>query len=96
VPHTGLWLRGPYLHNGSVPTLRDMLRPPAERPDLFYRGDDLIDADNGGFIASGAEAERVGERYDTRLPGNDNGGHLYGTELPDDDKEALLAYLKTL
>lgn len=25
---TGLWLRGPYLHNGSVPTLRDLLRPP--------------------------------------------------------------------
>ena len=96
VPHTGLWLRAPYLHNGSVPTLRDMLRPPAERPMLFYRGDDLIDADNGGFIASGAEAERVGERYDTRLPGNDNGGHLYGTELSDGDKEALLAYLKTL
>ena len=37
---TGLWLRGPYLHNGSVPTLRDLLNPPAQRPRVFYRGYD--------------------------------------------------------
>jgi mono/diheme cytochrome c family protein len=96
VSHTGLWLRGPYLHNGSVPTLRDMLRPPPERPGIFYRGYDLIDADNGGFMASGPQAERLGERFDTSLPGNANRGHLYGTDLPPEDKEALLAYLKTL
>ncbi len=96
VPHIGLWLRGPYLHNGSVPTLRDMLRPPAKRPRLFYRGYDLINAADGGFVSSGPEAERVGDAYDTTLPGNDNTGHRYGTELPDTDKEALLAYLKTL
>ena len=96
VPHTGLWLRAPYLHNGSVPTLRDMLRPPAQRPAAFYRGVDLIDPENGGFIAQGPVAEATGERYDTTLPGNSNGGHLYGTDLPDADKEALLAYLKTL
>ena len=32
VPLEGLWLRAPYLHNGSVPTLADLLAPPAERP----------------------------------------------------------------
>jgi hypothetical protein len=35
-------------------------------------------------------------RFDTGLPGNSNGGHLWGTELSDADKKALLEYLKTL
>lgn len=96
VPHTGLWLRAPYLHNGSVPTLRDMLRAPEERPEVFYRGYDVLDAENGGFIADGPVAQRVGDRYDTRVPGNSNVGHRYGTDLPEADKTALLAYLKTL
>src|SRR5262245_24595195 len=34
-PRRGLWLNGPYLHNGSVPTLRDLLEPPAQRPAAF-------------------------------------------------------------
>jgi hypothetical protein len=47
----GIWLRGPYLHNGSVPTLRDLLNPAAERPKVFCRGYDVIDRDNVGFIS---------------------------------------------
>lgn len=92
----GIWLRAPYLHNGSVPTLRDLLEPPSRRPVEFLRGYDVYDQKMGGFLTSGPEAERVGTRYDTRLRGNGNGGHLYGTELPDGDKEALVEYLKTL
>jgi hypothetical protein len=34
--------------------------------------------------------------YDTRLPGNGNGGHLYGTDLSDPEKGALIEFLKTL
>ena len=90
---TGLWLRGPYLHNGSVPTLRDLLRPPGERPKTFLRGSDLIDPENGGFRPDPA---RPGWPYDTTLPGNDNGGHLWGTDLAPPDRAALLSYLKTL
>ena len=41
MPLDGIWLRAPYLHNGSVPTLRDLLRPPDERPVVFYRGYDV-------------------------------------------------------
>jgi hypothetical protein len=93
---TGLWLKAPYLHNGSVPTLRDLLNGPAERPAVFYRGYDLIDAENGGFISKGPEAERVGWRYDTDVPGNGNAGHLYGVDLKPNEKDDLLAYLKTL
>ncbi len=94
---TGLWLRGPYLHNGSVPTLWALLSPPPERPTLFFRGADLIDPAQGGFVsAPGTEAKRFGFRYDTGVPGNGNGGHLYGTDLSEAERRQLLAYLKTL
>jgi mono/diheme cytochrome c family protein len=96
MPLDGIWLRAPYLHNGSVPTLRDLLRPPAERPTTFIRGYDVYDYESVGFVSSGPEAERVGVPLDTRLPGNGNGGHLYGTTLTPEEKEALLEYLKTL
>jgi hypothetical protein len=91
----GVWLRGPYLHNGSVPTLQDLLKRPEERPKVFHRGYDLVDPVNVGFISQGKEAERIGVRYDTGVPGNGNQGHLYGTDLPQDQKAMLLEYLKT-
>ena len=47
----GIWLRAPYLHNGSVPTVRDLLEPPACRPKVFYRGYDVLDPENLGFVA---------------------------------------------
>jgi mono/diheme cytochrome c family protein len=92
----GLWLRAPYLHNGSVPTLRDLLNPPAERPAIFWRGYDLFDDQDVGFISTGAEAERVGTPFDTSQRSNGNGGHLFGTMLPTTEKDALIEYLKTL
>jgi len=94
--HEGLWLRGPYLHNGSVPSLADLLTPPSQRPSRFWRGYDLLDPVKVGFVSTGAEAEREGTAYDTAQPGNGNAGHTYGTELPPDEKRALLEYLKTL
>jgi hypothetical protein len=94
---TGLWLKGPYLHNGSVPTLRDLLERPSDRPKTFYRGYDLIDPEGGGFMSqAGTVAERFGTLYDTASPGNGNDGHLYGTDLSDQDKRRLLAFLKTI
>ncbi|HJQ56607.1 MAG TPA: c-type cytochrome [Vineibacter sp.] len=95
-PLPGVWLLAPYLHNGSVPTLRDLLSPPAQRPAVFYRGYDVIDPVNVGFVATGGAAEARGFRFDTQLKGNGNGGHLYGTDLPAEDRDALIEYLKTL
>lgn len=92
----GLWLRAPYLHNGSVPSLRDLLLPPESRPRKFWRGYDLYDAVNVGFVGAGPAAQRVGSPYDTTLRSNGNGGHAFGTTLPDADKDALVEYLKTL
>lgn len=51
MPLDGLWLRAPYLHNGSVPTLRDLLRKPKDRPKMFYRGITEYDAENMGFVS---------------------------------------------
>jgi hypothetical protein len=95
-PLDGLWLRGPFLHNGSVPTVRDLLDSPDRRPAVFYRGYDVFDQAKLGFVSTVASAEgRQFFRYDTSIPGNGNGGHVYGTDLPDGDKAALVEYLKT-
>jgi hypothetical protein len=98
VPLDGLWLRGPYLHNGSVPTIADLLKPPGDRPAAFLRGSDVIDVENGGFLSPLCKPSVVSEGgfcFDTTQPGNGNGGHLYGTTLNDSEKSDLLAYLKT-
>ena len=92
----GIWLRAPYLHNGSVPTLRDLLEPVDKRPKVFYRGYDLYDPVRGGFISTGADAEREGTKFDVSQRGSGNGGHTFGVTLPDTDKDALVEYLKTL
>ena len=92
----GIWLRGPYLHNGSVPSLRDLLEPVENRPKAFYRGYDVYDQVNGGFVSQGPEAQRYGSSYDVTKKGNANIGHLFGVNLPSADKEALVEYLKTL
>ena len=82
----GIWLRAPYLHNGSVPTLADLLEPVGARPKRFWRGFDLFDSVRVGFVTTGADAERYGTLYDTSRPGNGNAGHLYGTTLTPDGK----------
>lgn len=94
-PLDGIWARSPYLHNGSVPTLRALLFP-QERPEVFFRGYDAFDWENVGYVSSGPEAEKAGFRYDTRLRGNDRRGHAYGESLAAAQKEDLLEYLKTL
>ena len=91
----GVWLNAPYLHNGSVPTLSDLLEPPASRPARFWQGYDVYDQARAGFISDGADAQRLGTVFDVTQPGNGNGGHTYGTTLSADQKRALIEYLKT-
>jgi mono/diheme cytochrome c family protein len=92
----GIWLRAPYLHNGSVPTLRDLLKPVAERPKVFYRGYDVYDPEHVGFVAQGPEAQRIGTKYDVSERASGNHGHEYGVNLTAEEKDALIEYLKTL
>jgi mono/diheme cytochrome c family protein len=95
-PLDGIWLRAPYLHNGAVPTLRDLLAPEAQRPAKFRRGYDVYDPLNVGFESASPEARRRGFLHDTAERGNGNLGHLYGTNLSEPEKAQLLEYLKTL
>ena len=92
----GIWLRAPYLHNGSVPSLRDLLEPVENRPALFYRGYDVYEPQRGGFVSQGPDAERKGTPFDVAALGNSNQGHEYGTDLTAEEKDALVEYLKTL
>ncbi len=92
----GLWLRAPYLHNGSVPYLDDLLEVPDQRTKVFYRGYNVYNPDKVGFVSEGTQAQKTGFKYDTNVEANSNQGHLYGTELAADDKKALIEYLKTL
>jgi len=106
-PLDGIWCRAPYLHNGSVPTLTDLLRPARERPVKFYVGGHTsYDIDRLGlsyeeeFLPDG---RRTGRRvsslqfeFDTTAPGNSNLGHEFGAGLTTDDRQALLEYLKRL
>jgi len=107
VPLDGIWSRAPYLHNGAVPTLADLLRPARDRPVVFYVGADTgYDLDRLGLAYEEdrlPDGTRAGRRaspkqyeFDTRAPGNRNGGHEFGTDLSAEDRQALLEYLKQL
>jgi mono/diheme cytochrome c family protein len=93
IPLAGVWAGAPYLHNGSVANLQELLKPPAERAVRFTVGGRDYDPAVVGFPADTAAPGYV---LDTTLPGNANTGHDYGTTLPEADKAALLEYLKTL
>jgi mono/diheme cytochrome c family protein len=89
----GIWATPPYLHNGSVPTLADLLSPPKDRLATFPLGHRDYDVEKLGYTTRVRGQPKF--TFDTRLPGNGNKGHDYGTDLSPGDKAALLEYLKT-
>jgi hypothetical protein len=97
----GIWATAPYLHNGSVPTLYDLLLPKKRdgdpkngdyRPDQFQVGSREFDPEKVGLKSSGYN----GFTFDTRRRGNSNAGHSYGTGFDKEQRLDLLEYLKTL
>lgn len=86
----GVWARSPYLHNGSVRTMQELLTPPAQRAKTFHRGSQDYDATAMGYADAGPYV------FDTSARANSNSGHDYGTALTADEKRDLLEYLKTL
>ncbi|NNE91346.1 MAG: c-type cytochrome [Verrucomicrobiales bacterium] len=98
----GIWSRFPYLHNGSVPSLAALLTPPDDRPVRFsvrnageaHRFDPVaVGLTEKKIIVSGPGNRNL---YDTRMTGQSNEGHAFGTRLSQDEKTALIEYLKTL
>jgi hypothetical protein len=93
-PLYGIWAAAPYLHNGSVPTLYDLLLPPDQRPKRFALGGREYDPVKVGFAVN-ATCNQQDCIVDTTRTGDGNGGHLWGTDLAEPDRMALLEYLKT-
>ncbi len=105
-PLDGIWATAPYLHNGSVPTLYGVLNSQA-RPKLFtrsFRTDrDAYDEKHVGWkvellqrMPEGLPAIEARKIYDTSKPGRSNAGHTYGDKLTDEERFAIIEYLKTL
>lgn len=96
-PLNGIWATAPYLHNGSVPTLYDLLHP-EHRPAKFSMGGREYDPLNIGYASQITGA--IGTwTFDTTQLGNSNTGHSgdkFGTNLSEEQKSALLEYLKTI
>ncbi len=102
-PLDGIWATAPYLHNGSIPTLRVLLDS-STRPRYFVRSFTDYDQDAVGWryrtLTVGQDAPPSGtdqvEIYDTTLLGYGNGGHTFGDALTSDERDAVIEYLKTL
>jgi hypothetical protein len=98
-PLNGIWSGGPYLHNGSVPNLYQLLLPAEQRDKNFYIGSWEYDPVNVGYSTKAVPGAFL---FDTTLPGNSNSGHDYGTgydglpALTDDEIWAIVEYMKTL
>ena len=96
-PLDGVWATAPYLHNGSVPTLEDLLNS-SQRPKIWKRT----------FISDDYNFKKVGwnyvtltsktdtKTYDTSIKGYGNQGHIYGDKLTVLERASLIEYLKTL
>ena len=97
-PLDGVWATAPYLHNGSVPTLYDLLLPPERRPATFAVGSRRFDPVRVGFETDGPgfPTFRAVDEDGRPVPGNANVGHVFGTELGEAERWALVEYLKSL
>ncbi|ELS01565.1 hypothetical protein Xen7305DRAFT_00012690 [Xenococcus sp. PCC 7305] len=95
-PLNGIWATAPYLHNGSVPNLYELLLSQKERSAVFYVGNREFDPVKVGYISNAKVSDISLFKFDTSLVGNSNQGHEYGVHLTDDQKWELIAYLKTL
>ena len=96
-PLAGIWSTAPYLNNGSVANMWDLLTPPASRPASFFLGSREYDVQKLGYITTqDPKSPAPPWEMKTSLTGNSNAGHVYGTNLPDEDKWALIEYLKKL
>jgi len=101
-PRDGVWATPPFMHNGSVPNLYEMLIPARERTKKFYHGPEFDPVKVGLDTTAGSGLFLM----DTTLLGNSNAGHSFeegprgngviGPLLKDDERWALVEYLKSI
>lgn len=100
-PRDGSWTNAPFLHNGSVPNIYELLLPASKRTKTFYVGREF-DPVKLGIDTSGKSGQYL---VDTRLVGNSNSGHSFeskpgpgviGPELTDSQRYAIIEYLKSI
>ena len=96
-PLDGIWATAPYLHNGSVPTIADLLKS-SDRPAYWRRSFDNSDYDplKLGWNYTTENEKIDDDTYDTTIPGYRNTGHSFGDVLTDGERKALMEYLKTI
>jgi len=92
-PLDGIWATAPYLHNGSVQNLYELLLPGKERKTTFYVGSRQFDTNKVGFKS---QANANTSMLDASIPGNSNLGHEYGTTLSEQERWELIEFMKTL
>ncbi len=104
-PLDGIWASAPYLHNASVPTI-ELVLDSGRRPRSWRR----VDYDSAHFDEqqvgwpwlelpygqAGAPEDERKHVYDTTIPGHANTGHPFGDHLDEQERRAVLEYLKTL
>ncbi len=94
-PIRAVWASPPYLHNGSVPSIYELLLPPEKRTPKFHVGHREYDPRKLGYTLQTDSAPSL-TLIDTTLFGNHNTGHVYGADtLTDADRYAIIEYLKT-
>ena len=101
-PLNGVWATPPFLHNGSVPTIYDLMLPPSQRQKSFFLATREYDPKKLGFVTDNSKIDNNFE-FKTRddkgnlIDGNSNDGHDYSNDkLSDEDRYAIIEYLKTL
>ena len=103
-PHSGVWALAPYLHNGSIPNLYQLLSTREERENVFYVGHSEFDPNKVGFVSH--QIDDADFKFDTSIPGNSNAGHEFrdgprengviGPALSKQERWDLIEYLKTI
>lgn len=96
-PLDGVWATAPYLHNGSVPTLEDLLNS-KQRPTYWSRSGNGSDYDyqKVGWKYQTTTDAKGDWTFDTTLPSYGNQGHYFGDKFTTEERTAVIEYLKTL
>lgn len=96
-PLDGIWITAPYFHNGSVPNLEGVLNSNI-RPKYWTRdfNNPVYDYEKNGWRYTEENTPGGSSTYNTTIPGYGSQGHYFGDKLTDEERKAVIEYLKTL